>query len=107
MWASRITTSHFCSPRRRWTSRRAASTGEPNARPSQCAESSIAGTAGVVSPTTPTRTPPTSLTIEVPNAGWPPRVTLAASHGKVEERRARSSAPGPKLNSWFPTAIAS
>ncbi len=109
VWASTTTTSHRSTSRSRFTSAFPVSSGERKRRPAQFAESSSAGTAGVVSPTTPTRTPARAFTIEAPKARLPSgaRTTLAASQGKPASACARASPAGPQENSWFPTAIAS
>ena len=72
-------------------------------------ESARNGMAGVVRPTTPTRTPPGAPIQDAENAGWPSvsRTMLAESHGNVATFRACSSSESPKSNSWLPSAMAS
>ena len=79
--------------RSRATSALAASTGDRKRRPAELAASSSCGTAGVHTPTMPTRSGPDVFTTEAAKAGGPSaaRTMLAASHGN-EASCARSLA---------------
>jgi hypothetical protein len=84
-------------------------TGSSHFRPGRFAIGSHPGMFGVVRPRTPTLTPPSSFTTYSGNAGLPSPVwrVFAESQGKEESLCARRRTSRPKLNSWFPTAIAS
>ncbi len=77
-------------------------------RPAMFAAGSTSRGTVVSTPRMPTRTPQTSLITNEPNASEPSLLrTLAASTGNFASLTNFSSTFVPKLNSWFPSAIAS